>query len=125
VPGDWIGDFRPLPGDPEAVRAELQIVTTRERRFGGRVVLNDQLLGGLVSFEVDGTVSASGQLSMIGAGAHGRLVAHGAEAPAGGALDARLRLTLIDGRVLDGTLRLVQSVGRLEPPQVITDWKQP
>jgi hypothetical protein len=124
VPSDWIGRFRPLPGAQEVVLAALQITTTREQRFGGTIVIDDPLLDRALSIGVDGTLSASGQLTMSGASVDGRLVAHGREAPPGegGTLDARLRLKLNDGRMLDGALMLRRAVDPMDPPKVISEW---
>lgn len=124
VPGDWIGRFRPLPGD--VVLAALQITTTREQRFGGTILIDDPSLGRALSIGIDGTLSASGQLTMSGASVDGRLVAHGTETPLGegGVLDARLRLKMENGRVLDGTLLLRRAVDPIDAPKVIREWRE-
>jgi hypothetical protein len=124
VPSDWIGRFRPLPGAPNVILAALQITTTRAQRFGGTIMIDDPLLGRALSIGVDGKLSASGQLAMSGASVDGRLVAHGRETPLGegGALDARLRVKLTDGRELDGTLLLRRAVDPIDAPKVISEW---
>ncbi len=124
-PADWLGWLQGLgPTGDSATRAKLHIAMTEQRRFGGTMTIEDPLLDRGSTFAVEGTMGADGGFTMTGHGPDGRLVAHGQESPMGevAILDARVQLSFGDGKVLDGTLRLVQSVGAIEPPQAIREW---
>jgi len=122
--GPWLGRYVLQAIDANAAFVELKIDEADERRFRGTMSIADARTERALEFDVEGTMSASGMVSINGQGPAGHLVAHGQESPLGeGAeIDARLQLMLGGGRKVDGKLRLVQSIGITEPPHLIREW---
>jgi hypothetical protein len=119
IPGDYWFGLLQIAGDSSAdLMLRLDVEAVRGNRFGGTLLVRQATDKDPMVFAVDGTLSAGGQLQIIGRGRSSHLVLTAGEEGGDAVFVGRYRLVLPDGGWREGILTLAPDA-RLVPTRTV------